>query len=143
MHTKIWLIIGTMAIAITFNGSKWKDETTETVAFALPGGIEAIHPASGTDGDADGTATEKDPYHAALGISSDEELYDALYEGRTMAELAAGHGRDPQEVVLLQTAELAKQLEERVKSGSLSREAYLSHMAELDEILIRSVYGTV
>jgi hypothetical protein len=151
MHTKIWMIIGTMVIAITFNAGKWQEDAADSIPFALLGSIESLHSAEAIDIEAADTAElvkatpeiTLDPYHNALGAASDEEVYDALYNGQTLADFAAGHGQDPKRIIELQTAELAKQLDDRLVSGSLSPEAYLSHKAELSDIITRSAYGIV
>lgn len=134
MKMKIMMFIGSVAIAITITGSKWIEVAASPETAVLPApeqlGIALQSP-----------QTSVDPYLHVLGVGSDEELYDALYDGRTLAEIAAEHGRDPQRVVSLQVAELSKQLEARLAGGSISAEVFEAQKAELAEIITRSVYG--
>jgi hypothetical protein len=141
MTTKQLIMIGTIAILITFNSGPWKDEPN--TASAAPLTLTDRTGAAEKE-----EAAEKhrafpsvDALNEALGVSSDEELYDALYEGETLAGIADSRGKDVSAVIRLQTSELAKQLEERAASGSISPAVYEAQKQELYEIVARSAYG--
>lgn len=82
-----------------------------------------------------------DDFHEVLGVDSDEQVYDALYSGKSLADIAAENGRDVQNVIELQLAQLMDQLDLRLASGSLTVQQYESHKAELRDIVTNSVYG--
>lgn len=134
MKMKIMMFIGSVAIAITITGSKWMEVAADPDAAALlvpeQLGIALQSPLAA-----------QDPYHQVLGVTSDQEIYDALYDGRTLADIAAEHGQDPARVADLQAAELTRQLESRLASGSITPEVYEAQKAEVAEIITRSVYG--
>lgn len=159
MRMKIMMFIGTVAIAITITGSKWVEGGADSDATGIIGGghsagaavaavlgagsvtdADLLPELAGSNGNASAAA---DPYRELLGVQSDRELYDAVYEGRTLADLAEANGRSAEEVVRLQVAELAVQLADRLAAGSISRETYEAQLAELPEIVERSVYGAV
>ncbi|WP_438447281.1 hypothetical protein [Gorillibacterium sp. sgz5001074] len=135
MKMRIMLFIGSVAIAITITGSKWAEASVVPPAPALPApespGIALQSPQA-----------VQDPYHAALGVTSDQDIYDALYDGQTLAGLATERGQDPERIVRLQVAELTAQLEDRLAGGSITPAIFAAQKAELADIVSRSVYGT-
>jgi len=138
MNPKQLIIITTMAFAITFSGSVWSDEAT-----ASP--VSKNNACKTKPSNASITSTiyaqNQDQFHAALGTSSDEDVYNALYSGQSLAEIATNNYADVQDVIDLQVAELSAQLDSRLESGSLSPQAYLAHKSELAELVTRSAYG--
>ncbi|MDD9270932.1 hypothetical protein ACFPES_28180 [Paenibacillus sp. GCM10023248] len=76
-----------------------------------------------------------------LGLVSEDEIYNAQYNGRSLADIAQANHVDVQKVIDLQLAELTEQLQERLFSGSITPEQYQAHHAELPEIIMRSVYA--
>jgi hypothetical protein len=80
--------------------------------------------------------------HRMLGLESDQQLHDALYDGKTLADIAAENGQDVSPVIELQIDQLSVQLEQRLAKGSITVEQYDSHLAELREIVTNSIYGT-
>ncbi|WP_058302329.1 hypothetical protein [Gorillibacterium timonense] len=135
MNPKRMLIIGSMAAAITA-GSGVAAPAAE--AGALDSGLRMKAPAAivRTAGIA-----RKDSLQQALGVSSDEQLYEEIYEGRSLAEIADRHLGDAEQVIDLQVSELQDQLRTRLESGSLLLEHYYAQLAELEAIVTRSVYG--
>ncbi|WP_409343995.1 hypothetical protein [Paenibacillus sp. MBLB4367] len=86
-------------------------------------------------------AAEEDSLHNVLGVSSEEELYDALYKGRSLADIAYDNDKEVQGVIELQIAELTEQLDKRLTDGSISTDIYQAQIAELNDIVTKSVYG--
>lgn len=76
-----------------------------------------------------------------LGLSSEEDIYNAQYNGQSLADMATANKVDVQKIIELQLAELTEQLNMRLSSGSITREQYLDQRAELPEIIIKSVYA--
>jgi hypothetical protein len=127
MKPKVFLIAGTMALAISL-GSLLQSEETRARS------------ASGGQDQKSANVSAQDNLHAALGVS-EEELYDALYDGQSLAEIAENNNKDVQDIIDLQTSQLAEQLVNRYINGLISKEQYEAHMAELKEIVEKSVYG--
>jgi len=73
-----------------------------------------------------------------LGASSDREVYEALLEGQSLAEIAESHGQDANQVVQLQIAQLQEQLQKRLDDGSITREVYELQLQELPELVAES-----
>lgn len=133
MSPKQIIIAGTIAIVISISSVFQNEEANATLG--LPGQADAVHtrdssrPEAGTD------------LQHVLGGLSDEDIHDALYNGRTLADLAQEQNVDVQQVIDLQVAELSQQLESRLTSGSITFEQYESHQAELREMITKSVHG--
>ncbi|MDR9854264.1 hypothetical protein RJP21_11685 [Paenibacillus sp. VCA1] len=125
MNIKRVMIVGTMVVIMSFGST------------ALSGSITSACPAlkwSFSTGN-----SEKDDLLEALNQSSDEELYESLYEGKSLHDIAAEQGGDINDVIDLQVSQLAKQLDDRLQSGSITPEQYAAHKAELREIVEQSV----
>jgi len=73
-----------------------------------------------------------------LGMSKDE-LKTALMSGKTLAELAKERGVDRQKVVDLVAARMQKRLDERLKDGNVTRDAYETRKARIPELAARIV----
>lgn len=125
MNIKRVMIVGTMVVIMSFGST------------ALSASITSASPA------AKWAATgvkDKDELLEALHQDSDEELYEALYEGKSLHDIAADQGADIQRIIDLQISQLTRQLDERLRKGSISTEQYAAHKAELREIVERSVH---
>lgn len=85
--------------------------------------------------------TSKNDLLHLLGLASEEDIYNAQYNGQSLADIAQANHVDVQKVIDLQLAELTEQLNERLSCGSITPEQYQAHHAELPEIIMRSVYA--
>ncbi|WP_040951944.1 hypothetical protein [Gorillibacterium massiliense] len=139
MSPKYYLIAGTMFIAISFSG---------VVSASQPPAALSIRTASiGTGSEAEEKSTvqksathqSQDKLHSILGVSSDEEMYAALYDGKSLAEMATPTGNVDQ-LIDMQLNELTQQLDARLASGSLTPEVYQAQLAELPGIIANSVH---
>jgi hypothetical protein len=122
------IMAGTMAVVISFSvvlGSK----ETKASSIGSTTAAQTVH------------IPAQDPFLQTLGAQSDEEIYDALYGGQTLAEIAEDHQKDVQPIIDLQVAQLSEQLNLRLATGSISLEQYNAQQEELAEIVTRSVYG--
>lgn len=138
MTTKQWIMIGTIVIMITLNGGPGKDgvRTAEAASLAVLG------TSSQTDHeDTANFAGSSDPLAQAIGEDADSVIYDALLEGKTLAEVADEHGVDVDSLIRHQVAQLAAQLDERLAAGSISEDVYFAQQVELYDIVARSVHG--
>lgn len=88
-----------------------------------------------------GERAREDAFLQLLGASSEEEVRDALYNGRSLAEIAAGNGRDAQALIDAQVGELKAQWRERLLSGSITLEQYRAYEAEAASLVADSAYG--
>ncbi|MBW4084791.1 hypothetical protein [Paenibacillus sp. S150] len=123
MNIKRVMIVGTMIVAISFGGTTWG----KPVVSASP--VAKWSTASVAD---------KDDLLEALNQSSDEELYNALYDGKSLKDIAEENGGDIDSVVHLQVSQLTQQLDQRLASGSITRQQYTVQKAELKEIVTQS-----
>ncbi|UQZ34429.1 hypothetical protein C2I18_13410 [Paenibacillus sp. PK3_47] len=123
MNIRRVMIVGTMIVAMSFGGTAWGKPavTASPVAKWSTSGV-----------------AEKDELLTALGQTSDQELYEALYNGKSLKNIAGEKGGDIDSVINLQVAQLTAQLEARLASGSISARQYTAYKAELTEVVTRS-----
>jgi len=133
MSPKQIIIAGTIAIVISISTVFQNEEAN--ASLGLPGQADAVHTR-----DSSRPETGASLQHV-LGGLSEEEIHDALYNGRTLADLAEEQRVDVEDVIDLQVAELSEQLTSRLTSGSITTEQYETHQAELREMITRSVHG--
>jgi DNA-binding NarL/FixJ family response regulator len=145
MKAKNVIVASTMAATITIGGTLLGGKSAPASAAAsLPAAVQAAAGAAASAATAAAAATperKKDDFLEALGKSSDEEIDVALYQGKTLADIAEESGRSPQAVIDLQVAELTRQLKERLAGGMLPPDVCEAQIRELPEIVARSVYG--
>jgi Rod binding domain-containing protein len=125
MNIKRVIIVGTMIVVMSFGNSALGD----SVANASPVAMWSF-----TD------VSEKDDLLEALHQSSNEELYESLYAGKSLYDIAADQGGDIAKVIQLQLSQLTAQLDNRLRSGSISAEQYNAHKEELKEVVEQSVF---
>jgi hypothetical protein len=125
MNPKRSIIIGTMVVAMTLGGSTWSNKVSAS-------SITETHSAA---------AAVKDDLSQILKVSSDEEIYNAIYDGKSLADIANHNQVDVNNVVDLQVAQLTEQLDLRLASGSLTLQQYEEQKSELRDIITRSTYG--
>ncbi|ASA25235.1 hypothetical protein [Paenibacillus donghaensis] len=127
MNIKRVMVVGTMIVAISFGGINWN----KTTVNAMP-----VAKWSSTG------VADKDELLDALNQESEEELYAALYDGKSLKEIAAAKNGDLERVINLQIAELTRQLDQRLASGSISSLQYSAQRAELKELVTESALAT-
>ncbi|MNC38881.1 hypothetical protein D3C75_875120 [compost metagenome] len=131
-------MIGTIVIMITLNGGPGRDgvSTAEAASLILLDTSSQADDAAAVD-----FSESRDPLTRAIGEEADSVIYDALLEGKTLADVAYDHGADVDSLISHQVGQLSAQLDERLASGSISEEVYAAQSAELYEIVARSVHG--
>ncbi len=122
------VILGTMALVITINPSMSSFVTSLTYAA----------PPSKQSSLSNKAERPEDELNRVLGASSDREVYDALLEGQSLADIAESRGQDANQVVQLQIAQLQEQLQKRLDEGSITREIYELQLQELPELVAES-----
>lgn len=127
MNIQRVMVVGTMIVAISFGGINWN----KTTVNAMP-----VAKWSSTG------VADKDELLTALNQESEEELYAALYDGKSLKEIAAANNGDLEHVINLQVAELTWQLDQRLASGSISSLQYSAQRAELKELVTESALAT-
>lgn len=120
------IMIGTVAIVLSL-GAGTKPSSAEAV-------LSQIYTKESAD-------SSSDRFLPALGAAGQEEVWDALYQGRSLADIAEANGKHAQDVIDLQIAQLSEQLQRRMESGQLSKSDYQAQMMELPAIVTASVYG--
>lgn len=128
MNIKRVMIVGTMIVAMSFGGTAWG----RTAALASP----VAKWSTSTP------VADKDELLDALNQSSDEELYESLYEGKSLKDIAAESDGNIDSVINLQIAQLTEQLDLRLAGGSITAEQYTAQKAELRELVTQSVATT-
>ncbi|MCL6604070.1 MAG: hypothetical protein K6T94_14470 [Paenibacillus sp.] len=124
MNIKRVMIVGTMVVAMSFGGTNWGKLTVSASPIAKWSNT---------------SVADNDELLEALNQSSDEELYEALYDGKSLQDIATSHNGNITAVIDLQVAQLTKQLQLRLASGSISEQQFTMQKAELREIVAQSV----
>lgn len=141
MHPKRIIISGTIAVVVTISTGLHSEKIYASPLVKLISiNLDKINPQL-KKSQAQADLPAGDPLHAALGTASDEELYQAVYSGQSLAQIASANQGDVQQVIDLQLAELTQQLDERLAAGSLTQEQYEAQKAELPAIVASSVHG--
>jgi hypothetical protein len=142
MNPKRMIIVSSMAIAITIGAGIWSIDTNSNVHFIKfsNSGANTYNITNETENVLETTGT-KDDLQRALGVSSDEEIHDALYNGYSLANIADGNQMDVQKVIDLQVTQLNEQLDINLAKGNLTGETYLKQKSEVVDIITKSVYG--
>ena len=125
MSPKRIIIVGTMVFMITFSGGLWSDRTS----------------AGSPTEEKNIAVSEDEDLYALLKGSTEEEVRAALYEGKSLAEVATEKQVDVERIILLQIREMTKQLDLRLARGSITPQEYRLQKEELREIITRSVHG--
>ncbi|MEK5234383.1 hypothetical protein NST99_01540 [Paenibacillus sp. FSL L8-0470] len=126
MNIKRVMIVGTMIVAMSFGGTTWVKPAAAAAAPVAKWSTST-------------NVADKDELLEALNQSSDEELYEALYDGKSLHDIAVENGGNIDSVIHLQVAQLTQQLDARLASGSISSEQYTAQKAELSELVAQSV----
>ncbi|MEK5035145.1 hypothetical protein MKY96_27185 [Paenibacillus sp. FSL R7-0302] len=126
MNIKRVMIVGTMIVAMSFGGTAWGKPALHTLPVA-----------KWSTSDVADTDELLDALN--LNSTSDEELYDALYEGKSLRNIAEENGGNVTQVINLQVKQLTQQLEARLASGSITPQQFNAQKAELREIVAQSV----
>ena len=135
MNAKRMLLIGTMAAALSFGSGVGATKTSadpqdkSNVSY-----IGIVQP--------EDKEAPNDDLQQLLGVSSEQEIYDALYAGQSLADIANANNTHVQHVINLQVAELTAQLDARLASGNLSVGNYHLQKAELEEMVTASTYAS-
>ncbi|MBP2113952.1 hypothetical protein [Paenibacillus sp. FSL M7-0896] len=126
MNIKRVMIVGTMIVAMSFGGTAWGKPALHTLPVAKWSTSDVA---------------DTDELLDALNLNptSDEELYDALYDGKSLRNIAEENGGNVTQVINLQVKQLTQQLEARLASGSITPQQFNAQKAELREIVAQSV----
>ncbi|OMF98249.1 hypothetical protein BK147_10345 [Paenibacillus sp. FSL R7-0337] len=126
MNIKRVMIVGTMIVAMSFGGTAWGKPALHTLPVAKWSTSDVA---------------DTDELLDALNLNptSDEELYDALYDGKSLRNIAEENGGNVTRVINLQVKQLTQQLEARLASGGITLQQFNAQRAELREIVAQSV----
>ena len=124
MDIKRVIIVGTVVIVMSF-GNAWSSLTANA--------------SSSTQWSTTSVADKDELLLKALNQSTDDDLYDALYDGKSLQDIAIEQNTDIEDVIDLQVTQLTEQLDSRLASGSITAERYAAHKAELRDIVTESV----
>ncbi|MFS0869947.1 hypothetical protein [Paenibacillus xylanilyticus] len=127
MNMKRVMFVGTMIVTMSFAGTAWSKSAISPIPLT-EWSIVSIN-----------TKDEsKDELMNALNQSSEENLYQDLYAGKSLQTIAEENDGDFSQVVALQVNQLSQQLDDRLASGSISEEQYMAQLAELEELVLES-----
>ncbi|WP_314586447.1 hypothetical protein [Paenibacillus terrigena] len=128
MDPKKIIMISFMAFVIACSSSIWSNEANASAStYKLA-----------TDGLT--SSPDADDLLQALGVESEEQIYDALYSGQSLADIASDNKVEVDQIVDLQVAQLRSQLDQRFLSGSISLEAYQAQVEEIHDMIQESVH---
>jgi len=128
MDPKKIIMISFMAFVIACSSSIWSHEASANAStYKLA-----------TDGLT--SSPDANDLLQALGVESEEQIYDALYSGQSLADIASDNDMEVDQVVDLQVAQLRSQLDQRFLSGSISLEAYQAQIEEIHDMIQESVH---
>jgi type II secretory pathway component PulF len=125
MNTRKIILASTLAVTMTLGGTIWNNKTWASPLYESR----------------NSTASSKDDLNQVLGVTSNEEIFNALYNGHSLSDLAEKNNMDVQKVIDLQVGELTDQLDSRLARGSITLEEYQKQKSEVEEIITKSVYG--
>jgi hypothetical protein len=142
MNPKRIIIVGTMAIAITISAGMFgNDANAQTLSISIDKSGNYINPkATNPTADIAHTSTTGEDITQILGVKSDEALYEALYTGNSLADIADNNQVPLQNIIDLQVAELTEQLDSRLANGSITPVTYLLQKSELPDIITKSIH---
>lgn len=123
MNIKRVIIVGTVVVVMSF-GNAWTSLT-----------VNASSPVQWSTSD----VADQDELLEALNQPTNEDLYEALYDGKSLQDIASEQNKDIEDVINLQVAQLTEQLDERLAAGSITAEQYSAYKAELRDIVTESV----
>ncbi|MGF9698313.1 hypothetical protein [Paenibacillus sp. MABNR03] len=127
MNMKRVMFVGTMIVTMSFAGTAWSKSAISPIPLT-EWSIVSIN-----------TKDEsKDELMNALNQSSEENLYQDLYAGKSLQTIAEENDGDFNQVVALQVNQLRQQLDDRLASRSISEEQYMAQLAELEELVLES-----
>ncbi|MNW52340.1 hypothetical protein D3C74_298560 [compost metagenome] len=132
MNIKQVVIVGTMAFAITLTPSI-SGHFNSGAASACPFKQSNLNNNAAPE-------SENDDFYDALGVSDDESIYEALFQGHSLADIAEAHQQDVDQIIELQVGQLEEQLTLRFSQGDLSPEAYAEQIKELPNMIKESVH---
>jgi hypothetical protein len=140
MSPKRIIIIGTMTFVITIGAGIFSVKTSANVHLISLDNSGAYN-ITNENNQPSLNISHKDELHQVLGVSSDTEIHDFLYNGHSLANIAEDNNKDVHKVIDLQVAQLTQQLDLRFANGNLLPQAYQAHKSELREIVTKSVFG--
>ncbi|WP_339812536.1 hypothetical protein MKY63_08970 [Paenibacillus sp. FSL R7-0189] len=124
MDIKRVIIVGTVVVVMSF-GNAWTSLTAN-----------ASSPVKWSTAE----VADQDELLEVLNQPTDEDLYEAIYDGKSLQDIASEQGQDIEAVIDLQVAQLTDQLDSRLAVGSITTEQYAAYKAELRDIVSDSVH---
>jgi hypothetical protein len=142
MNPKRIIIVGTVAIAITISAGMFgNDASAQTLSISIDKSGNYNNPKeTNPTADTTHTSTTGEDITQILGVGSDEALYEALYTGSSLADIADNNQVPYQNIIDLQVAELTQQLDLRLADGSITPVTYLLQKSELPDIITKSIH---
>ncbi|WP_339260252.1 hypothetical protein MKZ12_10255 [Paenibacillus sp. FSL R5-0713] len=127
MNMKRVIIIGTMFVTMSFAGTAWGQSAISPIPTAK-WSIVDLDPGEGSS----------DELLSALNQSSEEDLYQKLYNGKSLRTITEENRGNWDEVIAIQVRQLREQLDERLASGSISSQQHAAQQAELEALVTQS-----
>ena len=128
------MMIGTVAFAITISSGVWSNHANANLSLSLKE-LETQKVLSKKQGE------DKRELYQVLNMNSEEELYDALCDRLSLAEIAESRQVDVQKIIDLQASELMELTDIRLANGHLTLHEYATLATEIPDIIRTSVYG--
>lgn len=137
MDPRRYIFVAAMTIALgLYSGLKCDKAEASAIIIIQADAVSALERSIAPE-----VLEQQDPWLSLMGAASEDDIHEALYNGQSLAEIAAANGADIETVIDYQVSELADQLNERFAAGSISPETYLAQLLELKDIVTASAHG--
>jgi hypothetical protein len=136
MDPRRYIFVAAMTIALgLYSGLKCDKAEASTIFIIHANTMNAVERLSASE-----AYEQQDPWLSLMGAASEDDIHEALYSGRSLAEIAEANGADIETVIDYQVSELTDQLNERFAAGSISPEVYLAQLLEVKDIVTASAH---
>ncbi|MCI3919634.1 hypothetical protein MO973_05230 [Paenibacillus sp. TRM 82003] len=123
-----WMMVGSLAMALALGQQAALADRLQAERLSGSSVSKAEH-------------HRDDAFLQTIGADDEEGVWDALYDGKTLADIAEDNGANPMDVIAMQIDELKALVKARFENGSIDELTYKAQLAEIPELIERSVYG--
>lgn len=130
MNPKRMFMIATLAVAVTLGSLGASSDTRASAATDLLNVTDRA--------ESDTAAASEDDFLRVLGASSEDEVYEQLQNGLSLAAIASRNEGSLDELIQLQMAQMQELLQDRLLNGQISFTEYEAQLGELKALLTES-----
>ncbi|WP_270167755.1 hypothetical protein [Paenibacillus sp. SYP-B4298] len=134
MNPKRMFMIATLAVALTLGSLGTSSDTRASAAAELMNVADRA--------EAESPVASEDDFLQVLGASSDDDVYEQLQSGMSLAAIADRNQSDVRQLIQLQTTQMQQLLQDRLLQGQISFAEYESQLEELESLLTESAHAS-